>query len=175
MNAVLNWPKPIDMKKFIMMSLALISVFVAHAENELEGKVVSVLDGNTIEVADKDQQRYKFMLVGIDCPELGQPYGEQAKAFMEKLVLNKIVTISLAGKDRMGNSLAVVKVKGTKDLRIELLKEGLAWTAERNPDPELDGYKSKAQEKGIGLWQSENPTPPWTFRREQSMLEAKGL
>ncbi|RAW02680.1 thermonuclease family protein [Pseudochryseolinea flava] len=162
--------------KFILMALlAVLSAFSACANDLVEGTVVSVLDGNTIEVAGKDQQKYKLVLTGIDCPELGQAYGEEAKSFLEKMILHKNVTIAVEGKDRWGNRLAVVKIKGVKDPRIDLLKEGLAWTAEKNSDPELDGYKLKAQEKGKGLWQSENPTPPWTYRRQQTMLEAKGL
>jgi micrococcal nuclease len=54
-----------------------------------------------------------------------------------------------------------------------LLKEGLAWTAEKNPIPELEEYRIKAKEKERGIWKQENPTPPWIYRRQQSMMQAK--
>jgi micrococcal nuclease len=164
------------MKKLILMTMgAVMGVFTAFAGDVLEGKVVTVIDGNTIEVVMSDQQHYKFSLLGIDCPEIGQDFGVEAKRFLEKMILNKAVTISEHCKDRLGNSLAVVKIKGSKDPRVALLKEGLAWTLEKNPDEELEGHRIQAQQKKVGLWQMVNPTPPWTYRREQTMLSAKSL
>ena len=143
------------------------------ANDGVSGKVVSVIDGNTIEVIGDDNETIKISLLGIDCPELGQEYGDKAKKFMEKLILEKNVTVKLQGKDRWGNYLAIVKVNDRIDPRIELLKEGLAWTAEKNPLPELEEHKEKAREKNKGLWKQENPTPPWIYRREQTMLQPK--
>lgn len=157
----------------MLMIFSLIGVSGIRA-NGLQGRVVTVIDGNTLEVETATEGIMKVMLFGIDCPELTQGYGEKAKAFTEKLMLNKEVTISIQGKDRWGNRLAVVRlVKGDKDPRVELLKEGLAWTAEKNPDPDLDAHRLTAQNKGRGLWKDENPTPPWTYRRQQTMAEAK--
>jgi micrococcal nuclease len=31
----------------------------------------------------------------------------------------------------------------------------------------------KAQEKGKGLWKETDPTPPWTYRRQQTMTQFK--
>ncbi|HPM30802.1 MAG TPA: thermonuclease family protein [Chryseolinea sp.] len=143
------------------------------ANDGVSGKVVSVIDGNTIEVIGDDNETIKISLLGIDCPELGQDYGDKAKKFMEKLTLEKNVTVKLQGKDRWGNYLAIVTVNDKIDPRVELLKEGLAWTAEKNPLPELEEHKEKAKEKNKGLWKQENPTPPWIYRREQTMLQPK--
>jgi endonuclease YncB( thermonuclease family) len=112
-------------------------------------------------------------LAGIDSPELTQEYGEKAKKYLEKMLLEKKVIVHFQGKDRKGNKLAVVLLKGEIDARIELLKEGLAWTSEKDPLPELEVHRTEAQEKGRGLWKEENPTPPWTYRRQQSMLQPK--
>jgi endonuclease YncB( thermonuclease family) len=64
-------------------------------------------------------------------------------------------------------------VKNAKDPRIELLEEGLVWTAEKNPAADLEAIRMKAEQKGKGIWKDANPTPPWIYRREQSMLQAK--
>jgi micrococcal nuclease len=146
----------------------------ASAQQEIKGKVIAVIDGNTIEVLHNNDQKEKFMLFGVDSPELTQDYGDKAKHFLEKLVLQKEVTVTINGKDRWGNALAIVIMKkGDVDLRIELLKEGLAWTAEKNPLPELELYRKLAQEKGYGLWKQANAIPPWIYRRQQSMLQPK--
>jgi len=162
------------MKKLIAITLACFAGTISSVlANDITGKVVSVIDGNTVEITSSTQEKHKVILVGIDCPEIGQQFGAEAKKFTEKILLNKDVTVSFTGKDRWGNQLAIVKIKGTRDARVDILKEGLAWTAEKNPDPDLDTYRSNAQEKGKGLWKEENPTPPWTYRRMQTMTEAK--
>jgi micrococcal nuclease len=144
----------------------------SNDKNVIIARVVSVIDGNTIEIVDESNETHKIILAGIDSPELTQKYGEKARKFLEKIALEKNVTVQITGKDRKGVAIAVVTIED-KDPRIDLLKEGLAWTAEKNPAPELESVRQKAQEKGKGLWKQDNPTPPWTYRREQSMMEAK--
>jgi micrococcal nuclease len=139
----------------------------------LNGKVISVIDGNTVEVLTPDNIRYKLLLYGIDSPELKQEYGDKAKKYLEKLALEKKVTVQVVGKDRWGNRMAVVLMEDGTDPRIELLKEGLAWTSEHEPLADLEPYRSWAKSKGKGLWKEGDPTPPWVFRRTQTMLEAK--
>lgn len=148
-------------------------VAIAKDKEAMEGKVLCVIDGNTLEVKAKDNETYKVVLFGVDCPELDQEFGEDARKFLEKMVLRKSVQVQMQGKDRWGNQMAVVLLKGEVDLRVELLKAGLAWTAERNPLPELETVRFEAREKGKGLWKLADPTPPWVFRRQQTMLQPK--
>jgi micrococcal nuclease len=145
----------------------------ALAEEEVKGKVIEVIDGNTLSIVGEDNQTHKVMLAGIDSPELEQEYGDKAKSALEKIVLKKTVVVKFTGRDRLGNYLAEVLVNGKEDPRVELLKQGYAWTTEKNPLPDLESYRTTAQQKGKGLWKQENPTPPWTFRRQQTMLQAK--
>ena len=163
------------MIRFLLLLLMIgIACFSAMAASEvLEAKVLAVVDGNTLEVKSADGEVYTVMLKGVDSPELQQEFGDEARVFLEKLVLKKNVKIALEGKDRWGNRLAVVWMKGVVDLRVELLKAGLAWTAERNPLPELENVRKEAQEKEKGIWASDEPTPPWVFRRQQTMLQEK--
>jgi len=144
------------------------------ANDVISAKVVSVINGNTLEVIGEDNETRVVKLAGIDTPELSQEYGDKARKFLTKLVLEKNVTIQITGKDRKGTNLAIVTDENQNDLRVELLKEGLAWTAERNPTPELEALRVRAQEKGKGLWKQDSPTAPWIYRRQQSMMEAKG-
>jgi micrococcal nuclease len=146
--------------------------FIGKSNGTFNGKVIAVHDGNTIEVIDEKNQSYKIILAGVDCPELQQKFGDQAKRFVEKKLLQKTVRVEIIGKDRKGNYTGVVTL-GSNDVRIDLLKEGLAWTAEKNPDPDLEPYRVWAQKKGKGLWKEPNPQAPWTFRREQSMARPK--
>ena len=164
------------MKRMVLLGVLWITwtglSMAQSGRDEITAEVISVIDGNTLEIRENNETR-NILLAGIDSPELNQEYGMKAKKLLEKLALNEKVIVRFQGKDRKGKDLAEVIVDGKVDLRIELLKEGLAWTAERNPLPELEEYRVKAQQKGKGLWKQEDPTPPWTFRRQQTMLQAK--
>ena len=161
------------MKKIGSAMIAVLISFMTWATDEIAGKVVSVIDGNTLEVVGDDNETYKILLHGIDCPELEQEYGAKAKKLLEKLVLEKEVQVTIQGKDRWGNRLGVILIEGEEDPRFELLKDGLAWTSEKNPIEELETIKEKAREKNRGLWSEDSPTPPWIFRRQQSMMQPK--
>lgn len=140
--------------------------WLTNSDEIITAHVVSIVDGNTIQVKAKDNKLYRVLLYGVDCPELTQDYGMQAKNFLEKLVLRKEVTVQFHGKDRNGNLLAIVTTSDESDLRVELLKEGLAWISEKNSIPELEAYKTWAQKKEKGLWKEKDPTPPWVFRKQ---------
>lgn len=148
--------------------------FTVFSQEVLQGKIVEVIDGNTVLVQNASgDEPLKILLAEIDSPEMEQSYGAESKALLNKLVLNKKVTVTIHAKDRLGNLLAVVLIQGKKDPRIDLLQAGFAWTSEKNPNPTLEKYRISAQEKQQGLWVENNPTPPWTFRRQESMKQAK--
>jgi micrococcal nuclease len=161
------------MKKSVFVLAGMLVSILALPKEIISAKVVNVIDGNTVEVIAEDKESYKIQLFGIDCPELGQNFGYEAKNYLEKIMLGKSVTVEMKGKDRWGNRLGIVLIDGKVDPRVELLEEGLAWTAEINPIPELEGIKEGARVKGKGLWKEESPTPPWIFRRHQTLTQFK--
>ncbi|HEY8512021.1 MAG TPA: thermonuclease family protein [Cyclobacteriaceae bacterium] len=161
------------MRHFLIFLAGVLFFAPSWAGNvKIMGTVTTVVDGNTIEI-NTSEGPMKVYLYGIDCPELGQAYGDKAKARLEKLLLNRQVTVDLIERDRNGNYYALVVTDVGEDPRIDLLREGLAWTIENGSVQELEPYRSFAQQKRRGLWQESKPKPPWVYRREQSMLEAK--
>ncbi|MGC1242583.1 MAG: thermonuclease family protein [Chryseosolibacter sp.] len=143
------------------------------SESGMSGKIVGVADGNTVEVTTDANAHFRIALLGIDCPELGQDFGVEAKEFVEKRLLGKDVTIKIHGKDRSGDYVGIVLLNDGIDIRLDLLKHGLAWTTEKNPIAELEILRLQAVTTREGLWRSENPTPPWIYRRQQSMAAPK--
>src|SRR6478736_5467353 len=83
------------MKRILSLMSAVVVSFMAFANEEISGKVVSVIDGNTLQVIDDAKETYKILLHGIDCPELEQEYGAKAKKLLEKLVLEKEVQVKI--------------------------------------------------------------------------------
>lgn len=163
------------MKGLVLAVMMLGSFAIARAvDNEFSGTVINVIDGNTIEVQGADDTMYRVVLAGIDCPEPGQKYFDQAKERLAKLVLKREVIVRIQGRNRWGHHVAVVLIaRNGKDPRMELLEDGLAWTAEKDPLPDLEALRLQAAEKKKGIWEEEVPTPPWKYRREQSMMQPK--
>lgn len=160
-----------------MKTTGIISVMVLASTlvfaNRISGKVTAVVDGNTLEVVTETDESYRVVLEGIDCPELGQQFGEEAKQHLEKMIRGREVTVHLLGKDRWGNYVGVAYINQHTDLRIGLLNRGLAWTTEKGQNEELKQLENQAREMRTGLWSNENPTAPWIYRRQQSMLTVK--
>ena len=61
-------------------------------------RVVRIIDGDTFELTGGDRLR----LIGIDCPEKGQPFYDSARAFAENMLLNRMVEISFSHRRRDG-------------------------------------------------------------------------
>ena len=74
---------------------------------DFSGPVVSVLDGDTISVMHNGRAE-KVRLSGIDCPEKGQAYGNNAKYAASELVYGKEITLQTYGRDKYGRTLADV-------------------------------------------------------------------
>jgi hypothetical protein len=73
----MNTPLKIPFLTLLFIALIYTSSFAAT----LTGKVVRVLDGDTIEVL-VDKEPIRIRLADIDCPEKGQPFGNAAKKYV---------------------------------------------------------------------------------------------
>lgn len=134
---------------------------------EFSGPVVSVLDGDTIEVL-RNQHPERIRLHGIDCPERGQPYGHKAKQVMSALVFGQDVTLQTHGKDRYKRILADVFLSDGTHVNHELVKEGWCWWYRKYApkDIELKTLEEQARQSKKGLWGERAPVPPWEWRRD---------
>jgi endonuclease YncB( thermonuclease family) len=168
----MNTKKQMNMKSVVIGIFVLLLPACLLATDVISGKVITVIDGNTLEVYTGENETYKILLFGIDSPELEQDYGDKAKRFLEKLILDKNIEVQVQGKDRLGNRLGIILIDG-EDMREKLLEAGLAWTSERNPIESFEAIKEKSREKRKGLWKETEPTPPWIFRRQQTLLQYK--
>ena len=90
---------------------------------EFSGSVVSVLDGDSIEVLHNNRAE-RIRLNGIDCPEKGQAYGKKTKQAASALVPSKEVTFQTFGKDKYGRMIADVLLPNGTNVNHELVNEG---------------------------------------------------
>jgi endonuclease YncB( thermonuclease family) len=146
------------------LGLALLLVLGAQARaGEFMGRVVSVVDGDTIGVLHNGQIE-RVRLEGIDCPESNQTYGPEATQATTLYCLNNDVTVQVTGQDRYGRTLGVVLLPDGSSLNAHLLSDGMAWHFKKyNSDPALASLETKARNAHTGLWSEPNPQPPWEF------------
>jgi endonuclease YncB( thermonuclease family) len=129
-----------------------------------EGKVVGVMDGNTIKVLKYGKQ-VKIRLAAIDCPEKGQPWSKRAKQFTSLLVLNKTVVVELVDEDPYGSIVAWVFFEEI-NISKALLRAGLAWHYRQySSDSLLTALEMEARVAKKGLWSEPYPVPPWVWRK----------
>lgn len=128
-------------------------------------KVVSVTDGDTYDVRRSSGGVVTIRLWGIDAPESGQPYGQDATAAARRYIGGKSVRVSVEETGRYGRSVARVRAEGGS-LGQMLARDGLGWHYdEYAPNAtELARLERQARNAGRGLWSQANPTPPWEWR-----------
>jgi micrococcal nuclease len=130
------------------------------------GKVISVLDGDTIEVLHITHPE-RIRLSGIDCPEKGQAYGKRAKQAASALVFGKQVTLQTYGNDKYGRTVADVLLPDGTNVNHTLVKDGWCWWYRKYApgDSVLEGFEKEARDAKKGLWVDPAPIPPWVYRK----------
>lgn len=139
------------------------------AADTFGGKVVGVVDGDTIDVL-RNGRPQRIELHGIDCPERGQPYGKQATQAASDLLFGKQVEIAKRGTDRDKHIVADVLLPDGKNVNQSLVLNGWCWWA-RNYAPNdmaLQQAEQVAKATKKGLWADPKPVPPWLYRRLRS-------
>src|SRR5262245_8163947 len=149
-----------------LLLLVLVTSLVLHASSEHTGKVVAVIDGDTISVL-LNSNAVRVRLNGIDCPEKNQPFGKRAKQFTSELAFGKTVTFMERGRDRYGRLIADVLLPNGRSLNRELVKAGLAWWYRKYAAADwlLKDLEADARISRRGLWRDTTPVPPWEWRR----------
>ncbi|WP_180558431.1 thermonuclease family protein, partial [Arsenophonus endosymbiont of Apis mellifera] len=85
-------------KKGYLLILLLIPSF---GFANFSGRVVNVIDGDTIYVL-MEGKLVKVRLIGIDAPELGQPFGRRSKQNLLHLSAKKQAEVMTEKQDRFG-------------------------------------------------------------------------
>jgi micrococcal nuclease len=157
------------MRKFFFVCFLLLILFISVAcTAEEKGKtfsatIVQVVDGDTVKIK-QDGKLVTIRILNIDTPETyreKQAYGEEAKQFAKKVLLNQKVTIELSAKenpyDRYGRLLAYIWVDEDTLYEEMVLQEGLARVAYLfEPDTKYAKRLYEAEEKARkakrGVW-----------------------
>jgi len=122
--------KQIDKLILLFFILAVLSLFYPPIDNFLEQTfsatqtvfVERAIDGDTIET-----EIGNIRLLGINTPERGEIYYNEAKAFLESRIFNKTVELEFVGEriDKYNRTLAYVFLDD-KNVNIEMVEKGYA-------------------------------------------------
>ena len=127
---------------------------------DIHGRVVRVLDGDTIEVMNS-RKAVRIRLVNIDAPEKKQDYGRWSTDMMKSLVAGKTVTVTYFQRDRYGSILGQVYALDGMNVNQLMVRAGAAWVYEQyNTDPVLPVLQNEARQQKRGLWSDADPVPP---------------
>lgn len=130
--------------------------------------VLSARDGDSLLVRQPDGRAVAVRLYGVDCPELGQPYGDAARDLTGRLV-GQVVDVQSTGSRSWGRVVAVIELPNGGTLQAALVDAGLAWVDGRFcRRPECDDWRqaqAQVREARRGLWADEGAVPPWVWRR----------
>ena len=136
------------MRKYIPLVLFIFSWPVLCAD--IHGRVVRVLEGDTIEVM-ASRKAVRIRLINIS-----------------ELVAGKTVTVTYFQRERYGRILGQVYAPDGMNVNQFMVRAGAAWVYEQyNTDPVLPVLQNEARQQKRGLWSDADPVPPWIWRHRK--------
>lgn len=138
-----------------------------EASEVLEGKVVGVHDGDTVNLLISGNKQVKIRLAQIDAPESDQAFGQKSRQTLASMVFNKNVKVEKETVDKYGRTVGTIFVDSI-DVNREQIKQGMAWAYRQYlHDQSLVDDEEKAKQSKVGLWSDPNPMPPWEYRHSR--------
>ncbi len=162
-----------NISAFSLSVLLLVStLFLSACENfnfteTYEGRVVKVLDGDSINIIQQGRQ-IRVRLAEIDAPEHKQPFSKKSRQALEGYVAGKEVLVEEFDRDQYGRVVGHIYVEDTW-VNGELVKNGYAYVYERYAvSKKLYQYQAQAEKERKGVWKlpAKQRVKPWDWRNK---------
>lgn len=166
----------------LVLSLSVVVAAGTARAETLTGRVVRIIDGDTITIVDENRRRHLIRIAGIDAPERRQPFGRRSEQNLSRLALERDARLECHKSDSNGERVCKVWVQPsdcqacgkTLDLGHAQVIAGLAWWnrehAVDQPPEDSARYESSESEARLrhrGLWGDPQPVPPWEWLRKK--------
>ena len=148
----------------IIVCTLLICAGSPASADEFSGKVIAVMDGDTLLVL-RNGRPVKIRLAEVDAPEKVQPYGAESQKSLAELTLGKQVLVVSRAVDGYGRIVATIRA-GEVNVNNTQVQRGLAWEYTRfHSNRELMSLQGEAQQAKRGLWAEEDAVEPSLWRK----------
>ncbi len=159
-----------------LAGMAMAATSAGAAEPSLRGKVLRVVDGDTVQVKVQGQGVRRIRLASIDAPELGsperpgQPYGATARRHLDGLLGRATVMLTCHDVDPHGRPVCDLHLPAGGTASQAMAAAGLAWANREGDgrflrDAAVAAGEARARAARRGLWQDERALAPWHWRR----------
>ena len=147
-------------KKPLFLFLLLLTIVAFLFGNTLSSEtayVSRIIDGDTIELSNGERVR----LIGIDTPERGEPYYNEATNHLAGLILNKNIEMKkdTSDRDRYDRLLRYIYLDDSF-INMVMVQEGFAESYCYSPDTkycsEFNEAEEKAREQKKGRWATDS-------------------
>jgi micrococcal nuclease len=147
--------------------MLLVTAYPTASRADVLARVVTVHEGDRLTVY-YDGRKETLFLKDVDCPDLKQPFGKQAKVATAAYVGNREVVIRALKRNKQGRTTAEVALQDGRIVAHELIKEGLAWSRPETVEGrKLAEVEELARAERKGIWSDPNPVPPWKWSAGQ--------
>ena len=148
-----------------LFCIALICSCALASAAEFSGKVIAVMDGDTLLVI-RNGHPVKVRFAEIDAPEKTQPFGMASQKSLAEMVMGKQIKVVSRAVDDYGRLVATVYA-GEINVNREQVRRGMAWEYSRfHSNRELMALQREAQQAKRGLWAGEDPAEPSLWRKQ---------
>ena len=131
------------------------------------GIVTHVSDGDTVWVQPLiGGEAHKVRLLGIDAPEICQPWGPQSRAALSAVLHGQVVDVRARTRDSYGRLLAQLTSQGN-DVGAWMVGQGYAWSySYKHHAGPYEAMQAQAQSQHLGLFADGHALQPRWFRKQ---------
>jgi endonuclease YncB( thermonuclease family) len=150
---------------------------------KFSAKIVSITDGDTVDVLAPSNLTYAVRLAGIDAPEHDQTFGAQSTQHLSELISGKTVTLDCENERSYGRLICKILLPGGEDVDLDQVRDGMAWhykqyEDEQSPsDRQAYAAECAAMKSKTGQWSDPHPVQPQDFRHATNspmLFDAQG-
>ena len=142
-----------------------------NSRSKQEGKVIGVVDGDTIDCL-VNSKTIRIRLNAIDAPEKKQDFYMKSKQALSGLCYGKSVILIEHGHDRYKRLIADVYVNN-QYINSKMVELGMAWHYKKySKDPKLAAIEHTARINKYGLWSMQLPIAPWDYRASKKAVKS---